>query len=113
MVYAHTSQDGCPNCGSKKWVHSGVCDECVDCSRQICSECCACNVEGILTCNRCVDDLLGHDDDCTCAECISELLGEDDVPEPVCECVQIDVDLVDNRYCEVHGGRAPVYGGWA
>ena len=35
---------------------------------------------------------------------IEEPEEEDDSPEPECECFYIDVDLVDNRDCPVHGG---------
>lgn len=31
--------------------------------------------------------------------------------DPECECVQIDVDYFDARYCPAHG-RAPSRGGW-
>ncbi len=92
MLYAHTSQDGpqnCPNCGSKKWVHSGVCDECVDCSRQICSECAGCNIEGVLT----------------CANRSKDLLEEQPNEDPDCTCVYTDVDRVDPSGCPEHGRR--------
>lgn len=85
----------CTNCDRK----TGETGNCTDCGKVICSECAGCEIVGVLTCNTCIDDLLapGHDEE---------------LSEPECECVQIDVDLVDNRSCEAHGGKAPSYGGW-
>ncbi len=78
MLYAHSSQDGpqnCKSCGSKKWVHSGECSDCVDCGREICSECAGLNILGVLTCKGCIESLLeaaeGADDSeaAPCLDC--------------------------------------------
>jgi len=95
MVYGHSSRhDGdqsCKNCGRKNWTN---CGECVDCEREICDLCAGCNIEGVLTCHTCINDLLeaGADDE----------PEEQDPAEPDCTCEQVDADRFDASGCELH-----------